>query len=77
MNESLGKLFAFFQKNALIFYAGIGMGIYRCAHEWPLWFNATVTQVGVSPLFVGDFFFLLHVALLYTARPACITAAAQ
>lgn len=59
VNESLGKLFAFFQKNALIFYAGIGMGIYRCAHEWPLWFNATVTQVGVSPLFVGDFFFLL------------------
>lgn len=59
VNESLGKLFAFFRKNALIFYAGIGMGIYRCAHEWPLWFNATVTQVGVAPLFVGDFFFLL------------------
>lgn len=59
MNRYLEKLFAFLQKNALIFYAGIGMGIYRCAHEWPLWFNATVTRVGVPPLFVGDFFFLL------------------
>lgn len=59
VDRCLGKLFAFLGKNALIFYAGIGMGIYRCAHEWPLWFNATVTQVGVSPLFVGDFFFLL------------------
>ena len=59
MDLFLEKLFAFFRKNALIFYAGIGMGIYRCAHEWPLWFNATVTRVGVSPLFVGDSFFLL------------------
>ncbi|WP_139653448.1 helix-turn-helix transcriptional regulator [Raoultibacter phocaeensis] len=59
MDRFLEKLFAFIRKNALIFYAGIGMGIYRCAHEWPLWFNATVTQVGVPPLFVGESFFLL------------------
>lgn len=58
MNNFLNKLFAFFNKNALIFYAGIGMGIYRCAHEWPLWFNATVSHVAISPLFSGDVFFL-------------------
>lgn len=59
MDTQLNRLFSFFRENALIFYAGIGMGVYRCAHEWPLWFNATVANVGIGPLFEGDFFFLL------------------
>ncbi len=58
VDRYLDKMFAFLRENALIFYAGIGMGIYRCTHEWPLWFNASVTDVGLPPLFVGDMFFL-------------------
>lgn len=59
MNDLLDKLFSFLRENALIFYAGVGIGVYRCAHEWPLWFNAAVAHAGVPPLFEGDFFFLL------------------
>ncbi len=59
MDTQLNRLFSFLRENALIFYAGIGMGLYRCAHEWPLWFNAAVAHVGVGPLFEGGFFFLL------------------
>lgn len=59
MDRLLNRLFTFFSQNAIIFYAGIGFGVYRCAHEWPLWFNAAVSNVGIAPLFEGDFFFLL------------------
>lgn len=57
MEALLGRLFAFLGRQRLVFYAGIGFGVYRCLHEWPLWFNGAVAHLGTEPL-SDDFFFL-------------------
>lgn len=58
MEKITGKLFAFLGKNALIFFAGIGMGIYRCALEWPVWYNNSFAKIIVHPFALTDDLFL-------------------
>lgn len=59
MDAFLNKVFAYLKEHALVLYAGIGMGIYRCTHEWPVWFNGMVNIETPIDLFTDDFSLLL------------------
>ena len=59
MENLLDALFSFLRRNAIVFYAGIGMGIYRCVHEWPVWFNLAVANAGADLPFSGESFFVV------------------
>ena len=55
----LDKMLRFLSQNALVFWAGIGMGIYRSLHEWPVWYNNDVYHGSIGVLFSGSDFFIL------------------
>ena len=52
------KVLQFLSQNALVFWSGIGMGIYRVLHEWPVWYNDTIYHGAVDPVFAGTDFFI-------------------
>ena len=60
MNALLDRLFALVRAHACILCIGIGMGIYRCAHEWPVWFGETylLAQGGSLPFNFDVFLFV-------------------
>ena len=47
--------------NALVIALGIGMGVYRCSHEWPVWFFETHSPVAVGPFMASDAFIFVDV----------------
>lgn len=68
MERMLSALFSFLKKNAVIFYAGIGMGVYRCALEWPVWYNNTISHLTLpQPFSIDDFFLLIDIGKIMGA----------
>ncbi len=51
MYALLNKLFNWLSTHAAVFCIGLGMGLYRCAHEWPVWFGVTCMYALLNKLF--------------------------
>ncbi len=76
INMPRGMLASFAKEGAVVLYAGIGVGIYRCVHEWPVWLSGFFGVAAMPEPFVsGDFYLivdcgkiigvLLYMALCY------------
>lgn len=55
----LNKLFDWLGTHGAVFCVGLGMGLYRCAHEWPVWFGEGLATRGVLPLGADNLFLLV------------------
>ena len=71
------RMLAALRRQELVLRAGIGVGIYRCLHEWPVWFNDEVYHGSAVEFFAGPNFFMfldigkvvglgIYVALCFT-----------
>lgn len=61
MNALLDRLFTFVRTHACILCIGMGMGIYRCAHEWPVWFGETYLSTQETLPFGLDAFLIVDI----------------
>ena len=75
--ETVERMLAALRRQELVLRAGIGVGIYRCLHEWPVWFNDEVYHGSAVEFFAGPNFFMfldigkvvglgIYVALCFT-----------
>lgn len=57
------RLTKFLTRNALVLLTGLGVGIYRCAHEWPAWLSSNLGQPSpLQSLLGSDFYVLIDAA---------------
>ena len=59
MYALLNKLFNWLSTHAAVFCIGLGMGLYRCAHEWPVWFGEELAHQETLPLGAENLFLLV------------------
>lgn len=55
----LNKLFDWLRAHGAVFCVGLGMGLYRCAHEWPVWFGEGLAARGVLSLSAENLFLVV------------------
>lgn len=56
MYDLFNKLFSWIGFHAAVLCVGIGMGLYRCAHEWPVWCGEALAAQGLLAIGPQDLF---------------------